>query len=293
MKRYNSIGELLLDYRKLHKLSQADLAARLDVDIRTVQRWENGTTLIKPDKEEDIIRATLLPYQLVRNLNGSIPIPTYYDFSLRKYSTSDIHFELPGASWFKEHMNRNTDRIRTLDYDRDMDTVASNMRLHKEIGGSLKEVIRESARLLPEMNLVILDDSGFYSGHALIFPIRDEAYEKLRSRKMTDKEFRPEDLNDPKLRDRPVFYGFDITADCNDNIYYLVGKLFRALQRIPIEDYVYCATPYRFDNFRLNKQLGLQIIWEEARKKNLHGMDIAPRFQEGNFRDFLSEKPAS
>ena len=151
----------------------------------------------------------------------------------------------------------------------------------------------EIRKMLPEMNLVILDDSGFYSGHALIFPIRDEAYEKLRSRKMTDKEFRPEDLNDPKLRDRPVFYGFDITADCNDNIYYLVGKLFRALQRMPVKDYVYCATPYRFDNFRLNKQLGLQIIWEEVRKKNLHGMDIAPRFQEGNFRDFLSEEQAS
>ena len=293
MKKYDSIGELLVDFRKLHKLSQADLAAKLDVDIRTIQRWENGTTLIKPDKEADIIRETLLPYQLVRNLNGSIPIPTFYDFSLRKYSSSDIHFDLPGANWFKEHMNRATDRVRSLDYVRDMDTLASYMRLHKEISGSLREVIREAARLLPGMNLVVLDDSGFYSGHSLIFPIRYGAYEKLRSRQMTEEELCTEDLVDPKLVERPIFYGYDITADCNDNMYYLVGTLLRALQGLPNAYYIYCATPYRYDSFRLNKQLGLKIIWEEPRKKNSYGMEVAPRFQEGNFRDFLTEEQSS
>ena len=83
MKKYSTIGELLIDYRKINQQSQADFAASLNVDIRTVQRWENGSTLIKPDKEEDIVNETLLPYQLVRNLNANVPISTYYDFSLR------------------------------------------------------------------------------------------------------------------------------------------------------------------------------------------------------------------
>ena len=72
MKKYNSIGELLVDYRKIKQSSQAEFAARLNVDIRTVQRWENGSTLIKPDKEEDIVMETLLPYQLLRNLNARL-----------------------------------------------------------------------------------------------------------------------------------------------------------------------------------------------------------------------------
>ena len=88
MKKYNSIGELLADFRKLNKISQAEFASRLNVDIRTVQRWENGTTLIKSEKEDEIVKETILPYQLVRNLNAVVPIPTFYDFSLRKYSLS-------------------------------------------------------------------------------------------------------------------------------------------------------------------------------------------------------------
>ena len=84
MKKYNTIGELLIDYRSINRLSQAEFSAKLNVDIRTIQRWENNATLIKPEKEEDIVMETLLPYQLVRNLNASVPIPTFYDFRIRK-----------------------------------------------------------------------------------------------------------------------------------------------------------------------------------------------------------------
>ena len=104
MKKYGAIGDVLIDFRKINQLSQADFAARLNVDIRTVQRWENGSTLIKPDKEEDIVTETMLPYQLVRNLNASVPIPTYYDFSLRKYSFSELTNTLPDAQWFKKNL---------------------------------------------------------------------------------------------------------------------------------------------------------------------------------------------
>lgn len=45
----------------------------------------------------------------------------------------------------------------------------------------------------------------------------------------------------------------------------------------------------RYDNYELNKQLGLTIIWEGEKGKNEYGLDIAPRFQEGNLKNFLSE----
>ena len=58
MKKYCSFGELLVDYRIYSGLSQAEFASKIDVDIRTVQRWESDQTLIKPEKEEAIIDVT-------------------------------------------------------------------------------------------------------------------------------------------------------------------------------------------------------------------------------------------
>ena len=290
MKKYNFIGELLVDYRKIKKCSQAEFAARLNVDIRTVQRWENGTTLIKPDKEEDIVMETLLPYQLVRNLNASVPIPTYYDFSLRKYSLSKLTNRLPHAEWFKRNLEVATKRIRTLDYETDIDYIVRYMQYHKKITKSLKEVIKEAARLLPEMNLIITDDSGFYSGHSLIFPLKPETYEKLKSRQMNEQDLTVNDLIHHKKLERPIFLGFDITADSNDNNFYISSQLLRFVRDKPNQGYLFCSIPIRYDNLELSDQMGLKIIWEGERGKNEFGLEVFPRFQEGNFRNFLSEE---
>lgn len=290
MKKYNAIGELLTDYRKINKISQAEFAARLNVDIRTVQRWENGVTLIKPDKEDEIITETLLPYQLVRNLNASVPIPTYYDFSLRKYSLSKLTNKLPDAHWFKTNINIASNRVRPFDYETDIDYVVKYMKFHKQINRNLSEVIREASRLLPELNLIITDDSGYYSGHALIFPVRPETYEKLKTREMSESELTVKDLIPHRKLDQPIFFGFDITADSNDNMFYINSHLLRFLRDKPNQDYLYCSIPNRFDNFEINKQVGLRIIWEGTKGKNEFGIEVAPRFQEGNFRNFLAEE---
>jgi transcriptional regulator with XRE-family HTH domain len=289
MKKYSTIGELLIDYRKINQLSQADFAARLNVDIRTVQRWENGSTLIKPDKEEGIVNETLLPYQLLRNLNASVPIPTFYDFSLRKYSLSELTNSLPNAHWFKSHLEIATKRIRTLDYEVDIDYIVRYMKYHKKITKSLKEVIKEAVRLLPEMNLIITDDSGYYSGHSLIFPLKPEAYEKLRSRQMNEQELTVNDLTHHRKLDQPIFFGFDITADSNDNNFYLTSQLFRFVRDKPNQKYLFCSIPIRYDNVEVSDQIGLKIVWEGERGKNEHGLEVFPRFQEGNFKNFLSE----
>lgn len=289
IKKYNAIGELLIDYRKINMLSQTDFAAKLNVDVRTVQRWENGSTLIKPDKEEDIVMETLLPYQLVRNLNANVPIPTYYDFSLRKYSLSKLANKLPEAKWFKSNLEIATKRIRTLDFETDIDYIVRYMRYHKKVTKTLKEVIRESARLLPEMNLIITDDSGYYSGHSLIFPLKTETYHKLRSREMNEQELTVNDLIHHRKLDQPIFFGFDITADSNDNNFYLSSQLLRFVRDKPNQKYLFCSIPIRYDNLELSDQIGLKIIWEGERGKNEYGLEVFPRFQEGNFRNFLME----
>lgn len=290
MKKYNDIGDLLVDYRKVNKISQAEFAARLNVDIRTVQRWENGSTLIKPEKEEDIVNETMLPYQLLRNLNASVPIPTYFDFNLRKYSLSKVTNKLPDALWFKNNIDIATKRIRPLDFEADIDYIVKYMQFHKTVTRSLKDVIKEAVRLLPEMNLIITDDSGYYSGHSLVFPIKPEAYEKLRSRQMTEQELTVNDLISHRKLDKPIFFAFDITADSNDNIYYISSQLLRFVRDKPNQKYLFCSIPFRYDNVEVSDQLGLKIIWEGEKGLNEHGLEVFPRFQEGNFRNFLYDE---
>lgn len=289
MKKYESIGELLNDYRGINKMSQADFAASLNVDVRTIQRWENGSTLIKPDKEEELVNETLLPYQLIRNLNAAVPIPTFYDFSLRKYSLTTITNALPEASWFKTHINVATKRLRTFNYETDIDYIERYMKYHKIVNRNLKEVIRESARLLPEMNLIITDDSGFYSGHSIIFPVKPETYLKLKNREMEEHQLTVTDIVPHRTLDKPLFYGFDIAADSNDNNFYLVGQLLRFLRDKPNQEYLYCAMPFRQDDYKINEQIGLKVIWEKERGVNEFGLHVHPRFQEGNLRDFLKD----
>ena len=120
MKNYLTIGALLIDYRKENQLSQLDLSSQINVDVRTVQRWEKDITLIKLDKEREIVETTLLPHQLIRNLNATTPIPTYYDFRIRKYCLSELNNTLPDANWFKPRINEISKRVRTIDVLKDM-----------------------------------------------------------------------------------------------------------------------------------------------------------------------------
>jgi len=289
MKKYESLGELITDYRKINNISQADFAANLNVDVRTINRWEKNITLVKPEKEDSLVQETLLPHQLIRNLNASNPIPTFYDFSIRKYSLTKLTNKMPEASWFKIQIEIATKRIRPIDYDRDINYIVKHMQFHKPISKNIANVIRESIKLLPEINLIIEDDSGYYSGHSLMFPIKESTYEKLKARKMSDNELNVDDLVNYKTQSKPVIFGFDVTADCNNNIYYITNQLLRFLRDLPNQDYLFCSIPLRHDNYKLNEQAGLKIIWEGKKGKNKYGLEVAPRFQEGNFKDFLAE----
>ena len=63
----------------------------------------------------------------------------------------------------------------------------------------------------------------------------------------------------------------------------------RTIREKPVRDYLYCAIPFRSDNFKLNSDIGLKIIWEGEKGVNQYGLEVAPRFQEGNLRDFLKK----
>ena len=287
MKKYHSLGELLTGYREVFGISQVDLAAMVDVDVRTVQRWERDDTLVKPEKEVDLVEATFLPHQLVRNLNSTTPIPTYYDFDLRKYSLSSMDKELPDAGWIRDKIHFPSERVRTLHPEPDLENVMRYLTYREQDGRLLrKAVIREAIRILPALNLYITDETGFYSGHALVLPLKEESCRRLREREITPDRLTMEDLTDYRHSDHPFFFSYSIAADNNDNVYLLLGAILRFLKRLNEKEYTWCAITDRYDTYYMHTVVGLQVVWED--KEHLSHFGAPFRFVEGDFRKFLS-----
>lgn len=264
MKKYNSLGELLIDFRKENDMSQADFAAQMNVDVRTVQRWEKDETLIKPEKEKSLANDTLLPYQLIRNLNAITPIPTFYDFRIRKYSLTRLNNDLPDADWLKDRIHELSRQIRPIQPEKDIVILRRDLKTQKLGESALKlNLLKHAQNLLPELNLIIMDRFENYSGHSIFFPISGLCYRKLLRREIRPDQIQVEDLVHYKNRERPVFLNYSITADCNDNIYFLAHQILKFFVDLPAEDYVFCSYTSRYDSFELNKQMDLELIWED------------------------------
>ena len=290
MKKYSSLGELLIDYRKIDNISQADFAANLNVDVRTITRWEKNVTLLNPEKEDALVQETLLPHQLIRNLNTINPILTYYDFQIRKYSLNEVSTKLPKASWFKEQINIITERIRPIRFETDIEYIMKYIRFQRTSTHIVnRQVIREAIKLLPELNLIITDDSGNYAGHNIVFPLKPDIYEKLKNRELLETQLSVNDLANWRIQAKPIFHNYDLTVDCNDNGYYLLGAIFRFFTNLNTRDYISSSYTLRNDNLENSRDIGYKVIWEDKEEQERLGLEVPPRFMEGNFKDFLSE----
>jgi transcriptional regulator with XRE-family HTH domain len=290
MKKYHSLGELLRDYRDENGMSQADFAGNLNVDVRTIIRWEKNITLLKPEKEDVLVQDTLLPHQLIRNLNSLNTIPTYYDFKIRKYSLNQVSNKLPSASWFKEQIHIVTNRIRPIEFDTDIDYIMKFMEFQNKTTNCVnRHVIKEAIKLLPELNLIITDDSGYYAGHCIYFPLNTNSYKKLKNREIAENQLTVEDLVNYKAQKKPIFHTYDISVDCNDNAYYLLAAVFRFFMNFKSIDYITSSYTKRHDNLKINQEIGMKIIWEDKEEQERLGLKIPPRFLEGNYKDFLAD----
>jgi len=290
MKKYLSLGELLIDYRNLNDLSQTDLAVQLNVDIRTVIRWEKDETLVKSEKEEELVEETFIPYQVIRNLNATVAIPTYYDFRIRKYSLAEISNELPETEWLKAQIEKPTERVRAIEFKSDIDSILRYSQFQHNLNKPLnRQLIIEAVKILPELNLIIVDDAGYYSGHCVVFSINSDTYKKLKDHEILEGEITLEDLTDFRKESKSIFHFYDVTADCNENTFYIAGAVLKFFKELQNEDYIVSSLTHRHDSYGLNTHLGLQLIWEDEEVRDILGVETQARFYEGDFKKFLEK----
>ena len=290
MKKFQNLGDLIKAYRLHDGKSQADLASDLDVDIRSVIRWEKNETLLNIEKEAQLATATFIPYQVIRNLNSPTQIPTFYDFDLRKYSLSALSRELPDANWIKSKIDVRTNRLKTITSKEDIVPVIRHTQLQKNpLKTTDRELFLAAARNLPELNIILFDQSGYYSGHCVYFSISQATYNKIRSREIDEKQLTAKDLVNYKTQNKPIFYCHSITADCNENFFYIIGTVLKFYRDLGIADYLYALLTSRYDSHNMSKQLGVKTVWQDFNIKEKFGLKDAPRLVEGSFEGFLSK----
>jgi len=283
MKKYSTLAELLLDYRSFHRLSQFELAAKLDVDARTVIRWEKNESLIKQEKEIDFVKNLGIPHQVIRNLNTENPIPIYFDFFRRVYSFSRLSQKVLSNSVFILDPEIDTDRIHLISSERDVEFISYIQKLNRNYSPIRRELLLKAARILPELNLVLYSQSGFCAGHISILPLKYSTYLKIRNHEMQEKQLDFNDLTFDLNNSPQVFYYYSLYADSVDNSYYLINRVMSHFKKAGYKDYIFAGISRMKEKIILFKEMGLKVVW---RMKTDIGEDKLTLL-EGSFEDYL------
>jgi transcriptional regulator with XRE-family HTH domain len=284
MKKYHNLGELLLDFRKHRGMTQLDLSAILEVDVRTVIRWEKNESLIKPEKEIILIENLGIPHQVIRNLNTDHPIPVYFDFKRWLYALSLLSSMVRSSKEFKTEYELHTSRIETLKDEKDIEFINYIQKNQKNCSPLRKEVVETAARILPEINLVIRDQSGFHGGHISILPIKYEAYEAIRDQKMKEQELKVQHLTSNMDDDPKVYYFYSIYSSSLENNFYLVNRLLFYFKKLYDTNYIFAGITFQELKIERFREMGFQVIWQ---KPVADHPEWTATFLTGNFDAFL------
>ncbi len=284
MKKYSTLGEFLTEYRAYHRISQLDLAAKLDVDVRTVIRWEKNESLVKQEKEKEFVKKLGIPHQVIRNLNSENPIAIYFDFFRRVYSFSRLSQKVSSNSEFIMNPMIDTDRIRLISKEKEVEFITYVQQLSKNNQPLRPQLVMEAARILPDLNLVLYSHSGFCAGHVTILPVKYSSYLKIRNQEMTEGNLNSSDLTFDLNNSPQVFYYYSIYAESIENAYFLINRIIEHFKKNKYKDYIFAGISYRRTKIDFLQEVGLNVVWEKQLEE---GTENLATFMEGNLDNFI------
>lgn len=278
MVKFTGLSELLKSYRTKNNLTQIDLATVLEVDARSVIRWEKGLTLINRDKEEEFLEKLSIPFQVIHNLNSDPPIAIFYDFERRHYAHSAFDAIVNNASFFSNEVTSEEDVVSSIKTRQAIDYALDFVHLKEKVDQQkLVDVLQKSADILPEINLIAVDQSLHFSGQVSIIPmtlIESEAIINSAKALVDFNPSLPKDVNEPVC-----FYVLSIHADSMHTAYYLRTRFFEFFKNCRYKNYTVIAKP-ESEHLTHWKQTGLRPI---------ESKDELPLHLSGDFNAFLSE----
>ncbi len=132
---------------------------------------------------------------------------------MRKYSFTEISIGLPNVESYKEHLKLVSPSVHRIkdDSESHIDEIIKYqinlLKTHKPV---TKTLIKEAAKQLPELNLTLYDNAGFYAGHCVVLPIPKTIHHKLKNRTLHESAIKPTDLVNYKTNDKTVFFAYSV-----------------------------------------------------------------------------------
>jgi len=264
MKRYTNLPELLKDYREYKGIAQIDLAGLLDVDVRTVNRWEKGVSLIKPDKEKQFAEALFIPFMVIRHLNSETPLPVYYSFEDRVYSLNAFGKKIVDSKFFLVDVPVDDQDVKVPEGSEDYEFINTIAELREKVPYASERMLKKAAFLLPELNMILFDQAGTYAGCMVVFPLKQRVYEKIKSGEMTEDMISERDIVDNTKREPFVYFYYVLYADSLNSTFYLVKHLFSHLKKSS-DKYsdVFAGFSCKENQIKLLTDIGFDKAWEE------------------------------
>jgi transcriptional regulator with XRE-family HTH domain len=286
MKKYERLSELVKDIRKFNNLTQGGLAGLLKVDTRTVMRWESDDSLLKNNKVKEFAEKLFIPYQVIHNLNSERPITIYFSIKNRTYSFTSSAVKVIDPSWFNLDLPKDNERIHMIESKEDIEFVERIQIMQGNKFPMWKEVFKQSVKIIPDLNLVLLDQAGFFAGHISIIPLKYTTYLKLKSKEIKENEISITDLTS-NFGEKPfVFYYYSLYADSMSSTYCLMNRILTYFNDRKFKDYLFAGITFRDSKIALLKEMGLKEVWDNI---NADEVGFEGTLFEGTFDGFLNE----
>jgi transcriptional regulator with XRE-family HTH domain len=284
MKLYSNIRELLKDYREQLGVNQDYIADKLRISERTFRRWESDKKPITLDNEHAITENLHIPFIVIRALNADIPV--LYNIKSRRYSLSQVSRELFVKDLFKSvTLNQIGERIKIIEKDKEITNILNyDQGVYNTDKPIPKFLIKYASEILPELNFYVKDNFGYYSGHLVIFPIRESTYIQLKEGLISEGELKKNDLIKPEINTKVSLHVSSIYCDCLDTCIVLLKKAlcnFSSLRQTRLHpDSTISGYVVTIDGSELANKFGLTKIFEKYEEKLKFQTEFTPTFFE-------------
>ena len=172
MRRYETLGQLLEDFRQLNNMTKSQMAKWIDVDLKSYTRWQKNRSPIHTANIDVLAEKAKIPFEVLFRLNHEYP--TLYDVVTHRYTNCPFDTDFVNRDILQERLfyTEEEGNLTPIRNPKDIHEVTEcPFPLYFRKGGASQAVMLCSFKALPELNLILRDPVGYYSGHLICFPL--------------------------------------------------------------------------------------------------------------------------
>jgi transcriptional regulator with XRE-family HTH domain len=281
---YKTLGALLRDYRRTHRIKQARLAKEIEIDQKTLSRWEGGSS----PGHENLLRLaqhTIFPIELLLRL--AYEIPTLYNVKSHRMAYSGFDTDFVNRKLLQKELFVGGPDT-TIEVTQARDSLAHVLRRKRQIYTEARwvadKVVGRASELAPPLNLVAHGYGQTYVGHLLVLPVNKSAYQALRSQGRRERQIELADLVDLHAPDLGALHIYSLHASTSHVAYILLQRMIIALLQSwdQLEKKGCYLTRYTVteDGLELSSKMEMREVFTDVAEHRSARTEVVPEFRE-------------